>query len=190
MLAVAPGLSLSVRAFAEEAAALPPLPKKIQDELAAEELRREKELAELRSALREAQGVQLSELENTYEQLSTVKDLLELNSQVRTLLRASPELMPHYQRVVGINPGPANCDCLDNAELNWLGQQAQEGQAYVSIAGQMHEAVVGSEVGNSACRLVEVSVAGGSATLRCGNRSRTFAYQALPTSQDSGTASM
>ena len=185
-------LSLSFSASAEESTALPPLPEKIQDVLEADRLRRRKELAALSNEVREAEGVQLSELENTYQQLSKVRDLLELNTQVRILLRTSPELMPHYQRVVGINPGPASCECLDNAELNWVGQQAQEGQAFVTIAGQLHEAMVGSEVGNSGCRLAEVSVAGGSATLRCGSRSRTFAYQALPASGsgDSSTAPM
>lgn len=173
-----------------ESAVLPPLPEKIQDVLEADRLRRRKALAELNHEVREAEGVQLSELENTYQQLTKVKELLELNSEVRVLLRGSPELMPQYERVVGINPGPATCNCLDNAELNWLGQQGQEGQAYVSIAGQMHEVEVGSEIGNSGCRLAEVSVAGSSATLRCGGRSRTFAYQALPASQDPGAASM
>ena len=171
---------------------MPPLPEKIQDVLEADKLRRRKELAALSNEVREAEGVQLSELENTYQQLAKVRDLLELNTQVRALLRTSPELMPQYRRVVGINPGPASCECLDNAELNWVGRQAQEGQAFVTIAGQLHEAMVGSEVGNSGCRLAEVSVAGGSATLRCGSRSRTFAYQALPApgSPDSSTAPM
>ena len=188
----ASAFSLSFGASAEESTALPPLPEKIQDVLAADRLRRRKELAALSNEVREAEGVQLSELENTYQQLSKVRDLLELNTQVRMLLRTSPELMPHYQRVVGIDPGPASCECLDNAELNWVGRQAQEGQAYVTIAGQLHEAVVGNEVGNSGCRLEEVSVAGGSATLRCGSRSRTFAYQALPASAsgDSSSAPM
>ena len=195
LLAFSLALSTSVGAIAQEgqegeSAVLPPLPEKIQDVLEADRLRRRKALAELNHEVREAEGVQLSELENTYQQLTKVKELLELNSEVRVLLRGSPELTPQYERVVGINPGPATCNCLDNAELNWLGQQAQEGQAYVSIAGQMHEVAVGSEVGNSGCRLAEVSVGGGSATLRCGGRSRTFAYQALPASRDSGAASM
>lgn len=171
---------------------MPPLPEKIQDVLAADRLRRRKELAALSNEVREAEGVQLSELENTYQQLAKVRDLLELNTQVRMLLRTSPEMMPHYQRVVGINPGPASCECLDNAELNWVGREAQEGQAFVTIAGQLHEAMVGSEVGDSGCRLAEVSVAGDSATLRCGSRSRTFAYQTLPTSasRDSSATQM
>lgn len=173
-------LSCSVGvSWAEDAGRpLPPLPAKIEDQLRIESLQREIEIVKLRQELKQLQGLQDSDLERKIKQLGDMLALLQVNSEVRTLIEEAPELDAHYWQVLEIDePLSLACGCMDAARVQWLGRGAQAGQAIIRLAGSEHQASVGETIGNSGCRLADADANG--ATLACRGVSKTLGLQLL-----------
>ena len=163
----------------DEARPLPSLPAKIEDQLRIESLQREIEIVKLRQQLKQLQGLQDSELERKIKQLGDMLALLEVNSEVRTLIKDAPELDAQYWQVLDMDEAPPSlaCACMDAARVVWLGRGGQAGQAVIRLAGGEYDTSVGETIGNSGCRLAEADA--DSATLACRDARRTLGLQLL-----------
>ena len=132
----------SEQAYAEESAesALQQLPAKIRDQLETDRLRREIALEQLRRELEQLKGSEDVEVQRKIERLGELRKLLEVNRDVRELLKESPELSREYDRVLKTSvPPQGGCACLENARVHWLGQGDQAGQVIVYLDGLYHD---------------------------------------------------
>ena len=161
----------SEQVYAEESveSAEPRLPAKIMDQLEADRLRREIALEELRGKLDQLKGSEDVEVQRKIERLGELRKLLEVNRDVRELLKESPELAREYDRVVKTSMPPQGaCACLESARVHWLGQGDQAGQAIVYLEGLYHDVGAGEGIGSSRCRVQEARADG--VVLQCGTQ--------------------
>ena len=163
------------RVLAEEPdeSALPELPAKIRAQLEANQLKRDIELEQLRRELEDLKGSDDADVTRKTELLGELRRMLEVDRDVRELLRDSPEMAEEYERIVKATAldtpeapqGP--CACLESARVHWLGQGEQAGQVTVYLDGGYYDVRVGDAIGNSRCRLGQTL--SDSVVLQCGN---------------------
>lgn len=128
------------------------LPERLRDEREIEDLKRERQKEEIRNQVEALRGLQTDELETKHDQLKRLKDMLQLDREVREGLRTSPELETIYRGIFQSGPGEPNCDCLDRVTLQ-LVSRAQVGVAVLSLDGLSRNYRQGESVGNTACRV-------------------------------------
>ena len=173
------------QATAQEPTAPPRLPEQLRDQAEIDRLKRQIEIIRLRQRLRELQGLQDSELERKHKQLTDMRQLLEVNSEVRDLLRKSPELDAQYRRILDIETYRPACECLDNAQVNWLGGRGEQvGQATISLDGEFLDVRIGDQLGASGCSLQVADTE--SATIACGGATRTLVHNPINPSATAG----
>lgn len=156
-VAAALALALAAPAMAGDPA---DYPDHVKDEIRAADLEREARLIKLQ---RELQTLRNSALDVQTQKFREVLALLQTDREIRDLLRDYPELYPLYQSVLGADaaplpqtgPGPDVdfCQCLQHAEVHWLGQKEQLGEAVLSLGGVLHDMRVGGKLGGSLCVL-------------------------------------
>ena len=151
----------------------PPLPAQIRDQLEIDSLQREIRIINLQQELARLQGPQDSELERKIKQLGDMRQLLEINAEVRMLVQEAPELDNQYWRILEVDSPPPACRCLEGARVHWLGRGEQAGQAVIRLDGEMVEAQVGEAIGGGNCRLAEADER--RAVLTCGGRRKVHA---------------
>ncbi len=144
---------------------VPELPDRLRDEREIEDLKRERQKEEIRNQVEALQGLQTDELERTHDLLKRLKDMVDLNREVREGLRTSPELETIYRGIFQSGPGAPNCECLDRVTLQ-LVSRAQVGVAVLSLDGLSRNYRQGDSIGNSACRVG--GVAEDDVTVQCG----------------------
>lgn len=152
-------------AVAEEDS-VPELPDRLRDEREIQDLQRERQKEEIRNQVEALRGLQTDELETKHDQLKRLKDMLQLDREVREGLRTSPELEAIYRGIFQSGPGAPNCDCLDRVALH-LVSRAQVGVVVLSLDGLSRNYREGEPIGNTACRVGVVSE--DDVTVQCGN---------------------
>ena len=144
---------------------MPELPDRLRDEREIQDLQRERQKEEIRNQLEKLRGLQTEELETKHDQLKRLKDMLQLDREVRDGLRTSPELEEIYRGIFRSGPGVPNCDCLDRVALQ-LVSRAQTGVAVLSLDGLSRNYRQGESISNTACRVGVV--AEDNVTVQCG----------------------
>ena len=144
---------------------VPELPDRLRDEREIQDLQRERQKEEIRNQVEALRGLQTDELETKHDQLKRLKDMLQLDREVREGLRTSPELEQIYRGIFRSGLGAPNCDCLDRVALQ-LVSRAQVGVAVLSLDGLSRNYRQGELIGNTACRVA--GVAEDDVTVQCG----------------------
>jgi len=147
---------------------VPELPDRLRDEREIQDLQRERQKEEIRNQVEALRGLQTDELERKHDQLKRLKDMVQLDLELREDLRNSPELEEIYRGIFRSGPGAPNCDCLDRVALQ-LVSRAQVGVAFLSLDGLSRNYREGEPIGNTACRVGRV--AEDDVTVQCGTES-------------------
>ena len=149
-----------------------PLPERVRKEREVEILQKDKQIEQLRNEVEALRGVQTNELETKQIQLEKLKNLLNLDREVREGLQSSPELLEVYRQVMSVDAGSPSCDCLDRVGLNSIGSGSRAGRAFLSLDqdGPRYDVIEGGPIGDTGCRLA--AVAESDVTIQCGTRSR------------------
>ena len=166
------------------APSLPDLPPKLRDNYEIDRLKREIELKQLQIQLEQLQGPQDSTLERRINQAADLEKLLEAKKRIHELLIDSPEYAPLVEQILGVDPTPPVCACLNEVRVHSLPQPPNEpDRAELSLGGRAHSDVgVGGSIGNTACQLQAVTA--DTATIGCQGNQRILRYY-LPL--DAGT---
>ena len=150
------------------APSLPDLPPKLRDNYEIDRLKREIELKQLQIQLEQLQGPQDSDLERRINQAADLEKLLEAKKRIHELLIDSPEYAPLVEQILGADPAPPVCACLDQVRVNSLPQPPSEpDNAVLSFVGdrRYYDVNVGGSIGGTACQLLAVTP--GTATVAC-----------------------
>ena len=155
---------------------LPDLPPKLRDNYEIDRLKREIELKQLQIELEQLQGPQDSDLERRINQAADLEKLLEAKKRIHELLIDSPEYTPLVEQILGVDPTPPVCACLDEVRVHSLPQPPNEpDSAEMSIGGRSHQTVaVGGSIGGTACQLRAVTRT--EATVSCQGSERILGY--------------
>lgn len=131
------------------ASVVPALPERIQDELELDDLRREKERRDLEIEL----GVQ-----HDLEEMRKLLEFIKTAEEVQEKLKSNPDLAGRYDAIVGGTSRTQSCTCLTQAQVLWLGSSAgQANEADIRLDDAVHNVKVGDLVGDSRCRLREIT---------------------------------
>lgn len=149
------------------APSLPDLPPKLRDNYEIDRLKREIELKQLQIQLEQLQGPQDSDLERRISQAADLEKLLEAKKRIHDLLIDSPEYTPLVEQILGVDPAPPVCACLDQVRVNSLPQGPSEPDNAVLSFGERRyfDVSVGGSIGGTACQLLAVTP--DSATVGC-----------------------
>lgn len=178
--------ALSTSTFAGEAESatpsLPDLPPKLRDNYEIDRMKREIELKQLQIQFEQLQGPQDSDLERRIKQAADLEQLLVAKKRIHELLVDSPEYAPLVEQILGVDPTPPACACLDEVWVHWIGADSDPGRAELSFRGTRHTEVgVGGSIGGTACQLQAVTA--DTATVSCQGREQTLG---LTSQLDSG----
>lgn len=141
------------------APSLPDLPPKLRDNYEIDRLKREIELKQLQIQLEQLQGPQDSDLERRINQAADLEKLLEAKKRIHELLIDSPEYAPLVEQILGADPAPPVCACLDQVRLHSLPQAPSEPNNVVLSFGDRRyfDVSVGGSIGGTACQLLAVT---------------------------------
>lgn len=151
-------------------------PDHVKDEIRAAQLEREARLIMLELEL---QNLRDSVLDAKIRKFENVRTLLQADQEMRVLLDQHPELYSLYQTTLGLDAGPPPavlspdvpdiefCGCLHEAQVLWLGQREQTGQAVLALEDALYDVRAGGKLGGSLCTMQEAD--GERAILECRN---------------------
>ena len=165
--------ALSTSTFGAEpesaAPSLPDLPPKLRDNYQIDRVKREIELKQLQIQLEQLEGPQDSDLERRIKQAADLEELLVAKKRIHELLIDAPEYAPLVEQILGVDPTPPTCACLDEVWVHWIGAESDPGRAELSFRGTRHTEVgVGASIGGTACQLQAVTA--DKATVACQGR--------------------
>ena len=152
--------SLTLAGEAESVApSLPDLPPKLRDNYEIDRLKREIELKQLEIQLQQLQGPQDDDLERRIKQADDLEQLLERKRRIQELLIDSPEYAALVEEILGVDPTPPVCACLDQVRVTSLPQApSQPDSAVLSFGDRRYfDVSVGGSIGGTACQLVAVT---------------------------------
>lgn len=156
-----------------EVPTLPELPPKLRDNYEIDRLKREIELKQLQIQLQQLEGPQDSDLERRINQAADLEKLLEAKKRIHELIIDSPEYAPLVEQILGVDPTPPTCACLDQVRVHDLDQGNEPARPTLSFDGSRHFTVgVGGSIGGTACQLQAATA--DAATVTCQGTERTL----------------
>lgn len=155
------------------APSLPDLPEKLRDNYEIDRLKREIELKQLQIQLEQLQGPQDSDLQRRINQAADLERLLEAKKRIDELIIDSPEYAPLVEQILGVDPTPPTCACLDQVRVHGFPPPDGPARPDLSLNGRNVFGVdVGSSIGGSACQLLAATA--DSVTVGCQGSERAL----------------